>query len=215
MRPARCDTLWRLLPRRCGAGITLVSYLLTALHVPLPLPAAPRVAGGPAFPCQDHACGCQSAEQCWAGCCCLTPDERWAWARAHQVEPPSYAERPASASWSTTRLRDREQPPASKPCCQQAPTKSTCCSSHAQTQTSSETKAQAGKGTVRWTSTIAGLKCRGHSTLWTTTGAAVPAVAPLTWQPWFAPIGCLAWSNEFSDASRFPPASPPPRQPHA
>jgi len=39
------------------------------------------------FPCMDKACGCATAEQCFANCCCHTPAERLAWARVHKVEP--------------------------------------------------------------------------------------------------------------------------------
>jgi hypothetical protein len=34
----------------------------------------------------DKPCGCATAEQCFANCCCHTPTERLAWARAHNVE---------------------------------------------------------------------------------------------------------------------------------
>ena len=48
------------------------------------------------FPCQNCPCGCKSAEQCWAACCCFTPAERFAWAKKKGVTPPSYAHRPTS-----------------------------------------------------------------------------------------------------------------------
>jgi hypothetical protein len=99
---------WRSLPRRLCAGLTLLAYLATALG--LPLPAAGRPKDGEPFPCQDHPCGCRTAEQCWRGCCCFTPEQRLAWAKANNIEPPAYAEKPKPAtSWRTTRLRDRGQ----------------------------------------------------------------------------------------------------------
>lgn len=63
----------------------------------LPLPAfGPRPGSGAAngtvakdrslpFPCMDSPCGCATAEQCFASCCCHSPAERLAWARAHDV----------------------------------------------------------------------------------------------------------------------------------
>ena len=43
------------------------------------------------FPCQNTACGCRTAEQCWTSCCCNSPEQRLAWAKRNGVEPPSYA----------------------------------------------------------------------------------------------------------------------------
>lgn len=43
------------------------------------------------FPCQGCGCGCKTAEQCWTGCCCFTPSQRIAWAKANGVKPPDYA----------------------------------------------------------------------------------------------------------------------------
>src|SRR5437764_8818198 len=94
MPPRRRHTLWHRLGRRLCAGVVLVAYLLTAGGVPLPLP--PEKDLSQPFPCQDHACGCRSAEECWRHCCCYTPEEKLAWARAHGIEPPAYAERPAA-----------------------------------------------------------------------------------------------------------------------
>jgi len=100
--------------RPCHSRVTtwvlLGLYGLVASGLPLPfgLPAGgdgPRAgssANGPAgkaaaivaakdrsraFPCMDKPCGCGTAEQCFSHCCCHTPAERLAWARAHQVEP--------------------------------------------------------------------------------------------------------------------------------
>jgi len=78
-------------------------YGLVASGLPLPfgmpLPGEPRGSDRVAasrlaskdrsrpFPCMDKACGCATAEQCFANCCCHTPAERLAWARVHKVEP--------------------------------------------------------------------------------------------------------------------------------
>src|SRR5437660_274407 len=66
----------------------LIGFLVVALGVPLPLPSVKdtRIP----FPCQHHRCGCQSAEECWRHCCCFTLEQRLAWARANQVEPPTF-----------------------------------------------------------------------------------------------------------------------------
>jgi len=77
-------------------------YVLLASGLPLPFGAVQPVGGGAAseaagkrlaakdrsqpFPCMDKPCGCATAEQCFSNCCCHTPAERLAWAKAHRVE---------------------------------------------------------------------------------------------------------------------------------
>jgi len=79
---------------RLVAWLALACHLLVASGLPLPL--APPLGGtvtrqagkdrSRPFPCMDKPCGCATAEQCFANCCCHTPAERLAWARAHRVE---------------------------------------------------------------------------------------------------------------------------------
>lgn len=90
----RYDTL-----RRITTWLAILGYGLVASGLPLPLesmwavatdsPAAKRLAGkdrSQPFPCIDKACGCATAAQCFASCCCHTPAERLAWAKLHRVE---------------------------------------------------------------------------------------------------------------------------------
>jgi len=42
------------------------------------------------YPCQDRACGCQSADECWQSCCCFNDDEKIAWANANGIQPPEW-----------------------------------------------------------------------------------------------------------------------------
>src|SRR5713101_8440730 len=83
---------WRLRTGKLWAALALVSFTLSGIGFPLPTENLKDQTVP--FPCQDHACGCQSAEQCWRHCCCFSVQERWAWAKTHHVEPPAYAERP-------------------------------------------------------------------------------------------------------------------------
>lgn len=86
--------------RRFIAWLSLVGYALVASGLPLPLAAVAPGNASPAaekrlavkdrstpFPCMDKPCGCVTAEQCFANCCCNTPAETLAWARAHQIDP--------------------------------------------------------------------------------------------------------------------------------
>ncbi|MEX0688818.1 MAG: hypothetical protein WD072_09135 [Pirellulales bacterium] len=87
---------WSLL-RRLTAWTMLVLYGLVASGLPLPLPSRPADANATEkladkdrsrpFPCMDKPCGCATAEQCFTNCCCHTPAERLAWAKARGLEP--------------------------------------------------------------------------------------------------------------------------------
>src|SRR5437868_5903658 len=106
MPSQRRKNLWHSLPRRFTAGLLLAIWLTTgAGSLPLPAPFSKMKDGQP-FPCQDHPCGCATAEDCWRHCCCFTAEERWAWARQHNIEPPAYAERPAEGSPLTAQMHE-------------------------------------------------------------------------------------------------------------
>jgi hypothetical protein len=239
MPASRRKTFWRPLRRRLCAGITLVAYLLTALGVPLP--AATRKDADQPFPCQDHPCGCQTAEQCWASCCCFSPEERLAWAQTHNVTPPDYAEKPAGRGWRTTRLRDREQgpgkgqhsncpncarqgthpaPPAAPHSCKSgqpnAPdcgqTPKPCCQEKSTGKGNAPSDLKTG---VRWGLGVAALRCKGQTTEWAATGAVLPPAPPLTWSPC---LPAVAWLTGFAESPLVlasAPREPPPRPPHA
>lgn len=82
--------------------LVLLAHAVVVSGLPLPI-ASPPTAGSPAarrlaakdrarpFPCMDKACGCSTAEQCFASCCCNSPAELLAWAQAHGLEPATLA----------------------------------------------------------------------------------------------------------------------------
>lgn len=91
----RRDTLLR----RATIWLATIGYALVVSGLPLPLGGMQPVSPTPAaakslagkdrsrpFPCMDKPCGCTTAEQCFSNCCCNTPAERLAWAKAHSVE---------------------------------------------------------------------------------------------------------------------------------
>src|SRR5690349_3339169 len=85
--------LRRWSPRLRRGVVVLVSLLgYLAAVIGYPMPAGGRKVSSRPFPCQDHACGCVDADQCWRNCCCFTPAEKLAWAVAHHVTPPADAE---------------------------------------------------------------------------------------------------------------------------
>jgi hypothetical protein len=83
----RLRNCWLCLYRPLVIWLTLLSYGMTA--VALPLPVRPVKDSRQPFPCQNRPCGCSDAEQFWSSCCCFSPQERLAWAKAHNVEPPA------------------------------------------------------------------------------------------------------------------------------
>jgi hypothetical protein len=84
--------------RRITTWLAIVGYALVASGLPLPCGVAPavpdaattkRLAGkdrSRPFPCMDKPCGCDTADRCFTSCCCHTPAETLAWAKAHGVE---------------------------------------------------------------------------------------------------------------------------------
>src|SRR5947209_2935483 len=132
-------------------GCALIAYAAAALGCPLPVASGPS--SSQPFPCQQHACGCRSAEACWKHCCCFSAEEKLAWARTQQVEPPPYAEQPADLGWRTVRQRDRDE---QEQACGQA-----CCQTKRDAKHSRRPGERSGSGLG-----VNCPRCHGHSTLW-------------------------------------------------
>jgi hypothetical protein len=93
-----------------------------------------------------------------------------------------------------------------------APTKKkSCCESPQQPVPTKPVGSSTAPVGVKWVLGIAAQKCQGLSTLWITTGAAIPPAPPLSWNP---PVNFLCWLS-WPDTSicRLPvaPPEPPPR----
>ena len=113
-------------------------YVLLASGLPLPFGAVQPVGGGAAseaagkrlaakdrsqpFPCMDKPCGCATAEQCFSNCCCHTPAERLAWAKAHHVEPAVLAALERRVATEVARAK-----PAGSCCAAMATKQPACC----------------------------------------------------------------------------------------
>jgi hypothetical protein len=180
---------WRALGRRAFVGLALVAYLATAVGFPVAAPATrPRQQ---AYPCMNGVCGCPDAETCWRSCCCHSPAERFAWARAHGVEPPAYAEQPTARGWNEPRLRDRVAHKAGGCCAEK--TKPLPCPSG------------------RWVVGVSALKCRGLATVWVQAGSVLPPPRPLTWSPSWPAVGRLGIGDATPFLNPWSPPVPPPR----
>jgi hypothetical protein len=208
MRAFTRPKFWLALRQRlCAAGIGF-AYLIATLGLPLPT-SVHKDASLP-FPCQDHPCGCQTAEQCWRNCCCFTPEERWAWARAHHVEPPAYAEKPTAQGWNTVKLRDRGKTPTpstAKRCCSAHETRPACCQPRAERPAK---PSPPERGRVRWGSALAALSCQGLPTLWVGSGAVLPVPPPVTWSVDLTFLSRVPLTDAIAwDVPLSPPAPPP------
>src|SRR5690606_26972742 len=84
-------------------AISLVAHF--GASVGFPVPEMTRAKSSVPFPCQHHRCGCLSPEQCWKDCCCMTHQEKLAWAKKNNITPPDYV------------LAEAKKPPKAASCC--------------------------------------------------------------------------------------------------
>lgn len=202
--------------RRATIWLATVGYALVVSGLPLPLggvqpvssesAAAKRLAGkdrSQPFPCMDKPCGCTTAEQCFANCCCNTPAELLAWAKAHRVEPGLIAA-------LRRRVAAAPEKSAVTSCCavkQQA----ACCTEppvEAPRQPADSADEPVSRHTVVLSSMLA---CGGLVSQWLAIGGALPPPAVVA-VVFVAPLGELrAAGDDVCRAERAKPAAPPPR----
>jgi hypothetical protein len=194
---------WRLQRCRVYGSLALAAYLVAAVGIPVT--KNPGKDRSQPFPCQDHACGCRTAADCWHHCCCFSPEEKLAWARSHHVEPPANAEQPAAQGWYTVRLRDQEATRCTH--CDHCAASASCCQSDEQPPASPSPR-PAGR---HWLPGLKALQCQGLNTLWVMGGTVLPAPQPTTWNPYLSPIGWLALPDRDALSLSLTPLDPPPR----
>lgn len=202
---------WRTLRYRLSILGVCLAYLVVALEIPLPVFV--HKSDGQPFPCQDHPCGCQTAEQCWSHCCCFTAEERWEWARAHHIEPPAYAEKPKepenAGGWNTVKLRDRARGATeAKNCCSAKTAHASCCQATAK---SPEKKSSPSEGRTRWTTALNAWRCQGQATLWVSLGSVLPIFPRAAWIPEGSPPTRIPLFSIRADKITSIPLDPPPR----
>ena len=156
----------------------LATYVVVASGLPLPIAGGPPAVGSAAatqladkdrsrpFPCMDKPCGCATAEQCFAACCCNTPAELLAWASTHNLDPATLHA-----------LKRRAATPASAPASAPALTpvaEATCCCA----ETGGDSTASCTASPETTAATLAGEVCADDRSLAADEPAALPAVAP-------------------------------------
>jgi hypothetical protein len=198
---------------------------LFASTIGIPIVELARKGGDRAFPCQDQACGCATAEACWRGCCCSSPSQRLAWAEAHGVQPPeelleqvrrqSHDILPPSEAQSSDSL-------PGKPTANGAAHTACCHKDHNSEQREGKrdsstneahraTESRQGTLHVSWIVGSLASKCRGQTL---TAGGGLVALPPtptVCWSFDWCLIERLPSTSEQVTSLSFPPPIPPPR----
>ncbi len=150
----------------------LAIYVVVASGLPLPMAGGPPAVGSAAatqladkdrsrpFPCVDKPCGCATAEQCFAACCCNTPAELLAWASTHDLDP---------ATLHALKRRAATPAPAATPVAEAT----YCCA-----ETGGDSTASCTASPETTAATLAGEVCADERSPAADEPAALPAVAP-------------------------------------
>lgn len=208
--------------RRGLATLVLVAYGLGLGFIFLPI--LPEKSTEIPFPCQNHACGCCSAEQCWKACYCFTKEQKIAWAEANDVPIP-YHLLGTDSSDSATNLAQQEKPTevrgsccSKKPaggCCSHTAKHGGCCehkSSRGTTvQCESGTQRPSGKHRSRTVAITDVLACHGLQMMWILTPPTLPDAAREVCITLPRGFEFLRWSDDRLVSEFRTPPVPPPR----
>jgi hypothetical protein len=184
------------------------------------------------FPCMDKPCGCATAEQCFTTCCCNTPAETLAWARAHRVEPNllvALERRVAAAGGRHGREQETgrsagsccglKRRPESATCLSQpasAAEASACCSAEQEDLPSpapppeSPVDDDRGQPPIRTVTLRAMLACGGIVAQWCGCAASLPPPRSTAALP-FRIVAAISITDESRATIPAAPESPPPR----
>ena len=191
--------------RRPLAAACLVFYLLAWIGIPLP--AARKVSdSSEPFPCQNHHCGCTSAEQCWTACCCMSKEARLAWAREHGVQPPASVL--ATLAQDSGDLEGDEPATCTGHCCCSSGMADPESNARVPTKAASAARQNNGSGFV---SLIEAQRCRGAATEWLVSGAVLILIRTVEVRPDMAATYLQPVASTEADSPPHEPAVPPPR----
>ncbi|MCE9552370.1 MAG: hypothetical protein K8T91_03210 [Planctomycetes bacterium] len=214
LHPARPEA------RRPLAAVCVAIYLLAWIGVPLPvIPAVSAKASAGRFPCEHHHCGCDSAEQCWGACCCMTMPERLAWAKANGVQPPDWVLQ--SIPDHAEEGRRTEVTTQGNCCTDKIAEELSTCKTHCCCRTklnSADTKPDAESTNIQkrsargWISLIQAQRCRGGATEWVASGAVLISTLPCEVRPDMTATFFELRVTAVAEAPLFEPAVPPPRE---
>jgi hypothetical protein len=223
---------------RFTAWMALLGYAIVASGLPLPMgaafpsasnsPAAKRLAGkdrSRPFPCMDKPCGCATAEQCFSNCCCNTPAELMAWAKANRVDPAVIvALKRRAAVPAVSVKRSCCSPKAETSCCESpssapaAINEADVCSDYRSLAANPEWPdddedghEESGPASGRVIVLRAMLACGGIVAQWCAIGTSLPPPPVITCERSTEPAGEVACHDESFLSERAAPDAPPPR----
>ncbi len=152
--------------------LVLVAFVISLLPIPMSALPSKKFDSDAQYPCQGCACSCNSAEQCWSSCCCHTPEERLAWAKKHNIIPPS------SLLLALDADSHKSKSTIAKSCCSNAKSKKSCCSIHDESSkhpplAESKLPSTTGKKRVKYLMAFDVLKCQGKSSIVTLLSATI------------------------------------------
>ncbi len=197
---------------RLTAWLLLAGYALVASGLPIPLgvdhgprsPAAEKRLAGKdrsrPFPCMDKPCGCATAEQCFSNCCCNTPAELLAWAKANRVEPgviAALADRVAATT------------PVGESCC--SAKQKTCCSASAAPVVAVQHDTHATDDAAKSVSLRAMRACQGMAAEWLLPGISLPPLSVAAIRLVTGPGASIRLVDLSSFGALPAPDGPPPR----
>ena len=234
-------------PRPVTIWLSIAGYALVASGIPLPAGtgaaaardgsrSAARIAAkdrSRPFPCMNKLCGCATARQCFTRCCCHTPAETLAWARANGVDAETIValERRAGVAPAESGIRGG--------CIATAKPRSSCCDSQPRAAVRAESAAGAlfenpaggpcadhlaaapadepsrtspadGDGKTVGLSLKAMLACGGIVSEWLVVGASLPP-PPVSLSAMLTVVGRPRGFDPVAIGGRPAPEAPPPR----
>jgi hypothetical protein len=178
---------------RGGAWLALLGQLIAVVGLPLP-PASAKDVSSP-FPCQQRACGCMTASDCWKSCCCFTAAQRVQWAREHDAEVPAELVEDVEEECASCVTPEEED---SESCCTK------------QTIPPGKPKAAAAKH-GGWLLVIQARRCGGGPAEEANSAPTVSPVAPLVWRFEWTRIDSLPLISVSAENISYVPTVPPPR----
>ena len=187
--------------------LAALMYVVVATGLPLPTPRAATKDRSVPFPCIDRPCGCQTAEKCWTNCCCHTPAERLAWARAHGVTPPQDLIVEVDFQHLDPHTKSCAADNRQKSCCSARPS---CCTASTGDQHTSQVEVPARAAGNDVTVGIHALACQGFGTNWLAVAIALPP-PPVTCEFHLAPTDQVSARSFQNSSPAFAPPDPPPR----
>jgi hypothetical protein len=223
---------------RFTAWMALVGYAIVASGLPLPMgasssaasnsPAAKRLAGkdrSRPFPCMDKPCGCATAEQCFSNCCCNSPAELLAWAKANRIDPAVIvALKRRAAAPAVSVKRSCCSPKAETSCCESpssAPTaidEADVCSDYRSLAANPEWpdddedhREESWPVSEKVVVLRAMLACGGIVAQWSAIGISLPPPPVVSCEKSAEPAGEVACHDESFLSERAAPDAPPPR----